>query len=60
LRTQLCENGDLAKGFELNDRSGRIAEAIWRFELMGKIKLVLGVTLLLAYVITTSVLVSRN
>jgi hypothetical protein len=60
LRTQLCENGDLAKGFELKDRLGRIAEAIWRFELMGKIKLVLGVTLFLAYVITTSVLVSRN
>jgi hypothetical protein len=55
LRTQLRENGQLAKGHDMNDRSDRIAKAVRRFELIGKFHIGLGSIILLVYVIGTLV-----
>ena len=40
--THLQENGDLVKGQDRSDRSRKVATAIERFELVGKLKLIIG------------------
>jgi hypothetical protein len=49
-RTRLREDGTLAKGQEKHDRSERIALAIKRFELSGRLQIVLGSLGLLGWV----------
>ena len=49
LRTQLSEDGDLVKGSEKTDRIERIRTAIMRFEMLGKLQIVLGILALLGW-----------
>jgi hypothetical protein len=60
LKTQLRENGDLAKGFELEDRSVRIANAVKHFEILGKAQIGMGTFLFVAYGITTLIVAVRT
>lgn len=59
LKTNLRENGELAKGFEIQDRSDQIAKAVWHFELIGKMQIGLGVILFLTYMVFTLVLIAK-
>ena len=56
-KTQLRENGQLVKGYDIDGRVDRIISAIRRFELMGKMQIGLGVTLLVVYFVTTIVVI---
>jgi hypothetical protein len=49
LRTQLSEDGDLVKGSEKTDRTDRIRTAIMRFEMLGKLQIVLGILALMGW-----------
>ena len=60
LRTQLRENGDLAKGSELEDRSLRIANTVKRFEILGKAQILMGIFLFVPYAITTLLFAVRT
>lgn len=55
LLTNMSENGELVKGFEIEERSNRISRELRYYEMKGKIKLWLGVALLIVYAITTLV-----
>lgn len=55
LKTQLQEDGSLAKGNEVIDRAEKIAKSIKCFELLGKLKLGVGIVLFLIWSITTSI-----
>ena len=59
LRTQLRENGQLAKGYDMIDRSNRITKAVRRFEMMGKLQIGLGSVVLLVYFIGTMVFILK-
>jgi hypothetical protein len=56
-KTQLQENGRLAKGYDIHDRSERISKAVQRLEMMGKLQIGLGVVLLVVYAICALVLI---
>lgn len=58
-RTRLRENGNLAKGGGVSERSGRIALAIKRFELLGWVQIILGVLALIGWALSILVLKSR-
>jgi hypothetical protein len=56
LRTRLREDGNLAKGAEKLDRAERISLAIRRFELLGRLQIILGTLGLLTWIVSVSVL----
>ncbi|KAG7342115.1 hypothetical protein IV203_007207 [Nitzschia inconspicua] len=60
LKTQLQEDGTLAKGYEVDDRSDRIAKAVRHFEFLGKFQIILGMVSFVLYVIMTSVLIVKK
>jgi hypothetical protein len=49
LHTRLHENGDLARGHDRTDRSKRIVVAIGRFQLVGKLKIAIGIVALVCW-----------
>ncbi len=60
LRTHLLENGDLAKGRTLQERSNMISDEIQWFERKARLQILIGAFLLFSYVVTVSVLCAKG
>lgn len=60
LRTHLLENGVLAKGGKLQERSKMISDEIQWFERKARLQLLVGVFLLLSYTVAVSVLCAKG
>jgi hypothetical protein len=59
-KTTIREDGTLANGTELEERSQKVALTVQRFETVTKIQFGMGIAVLFAYVIVASVLISKN
>jgi hypothetical protein len=55
LHTQLHENGDLALGREKVDRSERVLVAIQHFQLVGKLKVTIGIAAFVCWAISLAI-----
>ena len=60
LRTHLLENGDLAKGGQLRERSKMISDEIQWFERKARLQILIGAFILLSYIVTVSVLWAKG